>query len=1395
MFNNIRKALFKFHASWDGSLLSEKTTVWMLCVYELQFASFFSAPAHTTSFDSPIIYLISLINFFGAFGITENLSKLLLITFTVCYALALAIDFIGIKTWMNKRSARPFMLQKISATLFVLQKHLLLIPALAACSSALRSDSLLVVVIGGVLLAFVCIYNLSHSLYKIILPYSKAPFANLNSLEETIDFSIQLLTAFLSTYYVRRYFINSVNLLGSGAVSLGLSVPFLVLCLLRTAKLMVFPTVNERKHQIIHMIFSLSSFYVLVEQILSDRGVASSFPALVILSLLVKVILNCQELMLTRLFNILQTYSLKGSALGRQLGLRALYIYFESIKDQPHDIMRVTQVLLTEIENKDIFSTDQSETVEVCEARIKSDLRPQLIKFIERHYSCLTQEMNSLSSFSIRVSYIQFLSEISGNKSKALQLLFETRQIFRGRLPVRNQITLKAIQKSLTAGVRDKFHLREVLDVQQSYQNHVKRAQELVSIRAEILARLVEPGCDLDLLKKLSVDFSEKGERLINDLQKNLDSNCKHLQSIALHDYIQICLYEMSISSKSLKLEAMVSKMKAFNMEEENQIPQTSLLMNLDEGSRLSYIAFSLTSKKLGEGIVLSKNFRSLLGFPDEIIASKITIENIFPSFLREKVQSLVTEASENGSKFENSEWSKAFLQKVDGSLVDIKLLMTIEAMQNDEIALVLYIYQTPNPLNGFLFNEGLEAIGFTNLLLKSLAAAAKVTEAEAAAHLLQLSSLKQFFPTFDPKVFSDNTTIDFECDFDFSASSSRQKSSDSYYKQNSPSCRFMLLSGTISKNRLSLFDAECFTAIITHAGRSRKQFTYSTTSRNPQTKTHLNSENSPLMSPWLGLNTPLEEKTLGDPTPTEENTPLKLLNRLDSKESDTDLDTENKKGLTRSNRPLSSEKHSSRKNREHEESSQLSSSLLNSKRKRIKQMISSFGVPKFLLGVNFLGHISVLGLIIMIVVSYVILSKAYDEFAQYAEVAPFPSYLKTVVKSVYSNVEQAVILNSGYYPTSTANRMKSTVAGNFGDKVQRFLLKFDEFMVNYDVEKLSPSFNYNSYEMSVNREGIYDTPKNLSIYEASKIFLGVIYKVNKTDFSQFNSDLQEVKWLRKHSLDYLQTYENMRATLYSDFKGHYQSILQLFDVILGIGATVAVVIVAVCILVWRSTEQRKLQLMRQVLTIPRELVLKYLETFQSEYKAFFGTDITIKNVQLPSKVKEKNNHNQTRNQGTRMTYKIKRVGMVLIAALSMILIIYVMAFYAIANIYFKQKTNQAIPYIDNIDMQSRVTPYSSMAVGLTHQLMSTYNQTEVEALIPTVARYFEYFKELRDKVVKMMQVSHATLFTTTMQVLSCKKDTRISAQYLYATTSRPISTIIPVNQRSVRLRKMVLLA
>ena len=1347
MIRCLRKALFRFHSSEGTFLGSEGAAMVMLCVYELQFASWFAGYARVSSIDRPVVYLLSLTNIFRTFGTTLKLAKLLLIAFTVIYAFIVGIDVFGImKSMMKKSGSRSSMLQKLSATLFALQKHFLLMPALAASSSALGSSDLLwPKIVGGMLLALICIYNLTHSVFKVILPYSKNPLANLNSSEETKDFAIQVLAAGLSTNYVKRYFISTAELIDSGPVSLGISIPFLIICLLRTMRLMVYPIVNLRKYQTVHIIFSFTSVYVLVELILSGRGVAASFPTLIIGSLLVKVILNFRELILLELFNHLQRSCLKRNALVQNLTLRSLYTYFESIRDDPYDFAKIIQILLTEQESQEVFSKDQSEIGKVCEAKFKSDLRPKLIKFIERQYSLLIQERNPHDSFSARVARIQFLSEISGNKSKALQQLFELRHIYGKQLSIRNQVILKTIQESLTSEEsQDKFHLRGVLDIQRSHQNHVNKAQELVSIRAEILARLLEPGCDLDILKKLSVDFTDKGEKLLKELQKILDSDCHHIETMALYEYIQICLYEMSHGYRSLKLEVEMSRMKAFNLrdltEGHSQIPEKKVLMNLDASSRLSYATFSLSKTKFGEGIVFSKNFGALVGLPDDILASKIKIDTIFPNAFKEKFRNLVTNAFENGSNLEDMEWSKVFLQKMDGSLLEIKVLMTFEVMLNNELALVLYVYQVPTPLHGFLFNETLEPIGFSNFLLKSLSKAARIPGAEAATHLLRFSSIKQFLPTFDPNALNGDNCINFECEFEFfsgsklSDSSKRNRSQKNY--------QVLLLSGTISKRSLQLFNAEYFAVTISQiASQSKKHSTITSRSQLLDLKKLTTDGTFTFTLDFQG-----ENKTIPDSVPNDDFSHT----QSPSRNGNSDFDTDGKNQLKVRNNQLSySEKDSPHENFEHEESSQLSSSLLDSKRKRIKQMISGLSIPRFLVGINIFGHLSVLGLLIMIIVSYVILSQAYNQFSQFAEVAPFPSYLNSVVKGVFANVQQAIAVNNDYYPPSIEAYLKKSVTSSFQDRTRRFLAKFNQYMVNYNVEALSPNFQFKKFEISVGREGIYDTPRNVTVFEASSIYLGVIYKLTKTDFSKFTLDLSEAVWISSYNLPYLDVYEEMRSILYSDFNLRYLSILTLFDIILAIGTTVAVVIVVAFLVVWKLTEQRKSELMRQVLTIPHELIRDYFCMFQTEYKAFFGTDITVKNYQLPSQAKEKHGQRRKSRHATRLVYRNKEAKMPVIIILSLIPIVYVLAYYLSANIYFKQKTKQAIPYINNIDMLAKVAPYSGEAIGLTHQLINTYNSTEEKALIPTVEEYIGHFKGFRDSIVNMMQTASATLLAT----------------------------------------------
>ena len=1326
MLNNLKTALFRFHTADDGILKSESAVIAMLCIYELQFASWFAGNAQVSSLDAPITYLISLTNIFGMFGTTLKVAKLLLITFTVIYAFIVSTHVFGITNLLKKNRSSSAELQKISAILFAIQKYFLLIPALSACSSALGSSDLLwPKIVGGVLLALICINNLLHSLFKVVLPYSKNPLANLTSYEETKDFAIQVLAAFLSTNYVKRYFINTVELNTTGTVSLGISIPFLIICLLRAMKLTLVPLINERKYQTLHIIFSFSSVYILVEMILSGRGVVASFPTLIIASLLLKVILNCRELILIQLFNTLQRSFLKKSVLVQTLALRSLYAYFESIRDQRFDIIKVLEVLLSEPINKETFSSDKSEFIEACESKVKSDLRPQLMKFIERRYSLLILEIDARSSFSVRVAYIQFLSEISGKKSRALQQLFETRHHFGERLSVKRQVIIEAIQKNLTAELEDKLHIREVLDIQGSYRSHVTRAQELVSIRVEILSKLVGIGCDLDVMKKLSVKFTEKGERLVRDLNKVLDSNCGHLETVALFDYIHLCLYEMSLGPRALKLQAAISKVKAFNFSdldrEIHKIPEKSILMNVDAASPLSYVAFSLSTSRLGNVIVWSKNFKTLLGLPDHIDVQKMKMENIFPVTLKEKIQTLMTEEFENGSNFLNNTWTKAFLKKFDGSLLETKILMTVEVLQNDEIALVLYIVKTNNNLNGFLFDETLQLIGFSSSLQKSLAVVTKATEAEIASQLSQqFSNFKQFAPDFDEKSGFGDDNIDFECEFQTWSpeGSSLQKLTDLVKKpQRTDFNQTLFLRGTISKSRFEMFDFGYYTLSINHIAKKLKRITLQTQFLSP-TLAHSRTK------------TTEEGEDGGDsvsPTRTKKTEELK--------------ETPTSDGY---------EQISVHADLAHEESSQMSSSLLDNKRKRMKQLISTIKIPRFLLGINILGHLSVVGLVIMIIVSYVVLSQAYNQFSQFAHVAPFPSYLSAIIHSCYTNVEQAVAVNNGYYPPSEIALMKKSVAASFKDKVQKFLKRFNQYMVNYDVEELSPNFHYDDFAFPLSRAGIYDTPHNISIYEASKIFLGIIYKINKTDFAKFTSTAPDTIWFDDYALKYIDAYENMRATLYSDFQLRYKTILSLFDIILAIGAVVTLTIVGSFAVVLKSTERRKSHMMRQALTIPVQQIHDYLHMCQIEYKAFFGTDIVCKNFQMPTQkgVKENKKKRESRHV-SKTVYKTREMGIFVIAIFSLLPILYVMAYYVVASIYFKQKTREAIPFINNIDTLSKITPYPGLTTALYHRYANTYDTFRGNESARALNQAIINYKVLRDSIVQMMQTAPATLLAS----------------------------------------------
>ena len=411
--------------------------------------------------------------------------------------------------------------------------------------------------------------------------------------------------------------------------------------------------------------------------------------------------------------------------------------------------------------------------------------------------------------------------------------------------------------------------------------------------------------------------------------------------------------------------------------------------------------------------------------------------------------------------------------------------------------------------------------------------------------------------------------------------------------------------------------------------------------------------------------------------------------------------------------------------------------------------MISAIKIPRYLLIINIFGHLSVVGLVVMIILSCVVLSQAYNQFSEFAQVAPFPSYLSAAIKSCFVNVEQAVAVNNGYYPASQAASIKKSISTGFSDRIQRFLEKFNEFMVNYDVEELSPNFHYSDFAIPVSRQGIYDTPENVSIYEASKIFLGVIYKVNKTEFAEFTPTQADVIFFEDYTLKYVAVYEDMRATLYSDFQLRYETILSLFDIVLAIGAVVTLTIVGTFAVVLKSTERRKSHMMKQVLTIAVQQIHDYLLMCQTEYKAFFGSDIICKNFQMPTQKADKKSQKKESRHVSKTVYKINEIGIFAIAITSLLPIIYVMTYFVVASTYFKQKTNEAIPFINNIDSLSKIVSYPGLTTSLYHQFANNHDNFRGNESAIELKQAVDNYKVLRDHIVQMMQTAPATLLAS----------------------------------------------
>ena len=432
------------------------------------------------------------------------------------------------------------------------------------------------------------------------------------------------------------------------------------------------------------------------------------------------------------------------------------------------------------------------------------------------------------------------------------------------------------------------------------------------------------------------------------------------------------------------------------------------------------------------------------------------------------------------------------------------------------------------------------------------------------------------------------------------------------------------------------------------------------------------------------------------------------------------------------------------------------SSSRLSIRRRRMKMLISKLDVPNFLMVVNLCGHLAVIVLVVLAIVSSVLINQGYNRFSEFAGVAPFPSYFISAVESIFGSMETMISINRNFYPSQTAAAdLQASLTSNFLQKLERFTTAFDKYMVNFNVPSISPNFKWSDYDMNSTELENGASGTTISIYEVTSRFMAGARKLSLSSFDQITANNSEVIRLRQQIESMLNTYENMRTTLFTGFYSQYDEITNIFDIVLIIGVVVTMVLIVAFIWVFRLIEKRKFELMKQLMTIPINIIDAGLKRLQTEYELYFGVTIPITlsehNLIAHEQTKKKSQSNGNKNSANkRKIIKTNETSLLVVSLWTLIPAIYILSYYVITNIYFKLTTDQTIPFIENIDTLSRAIHYPGYSLGLLTQLTNYYDSPEVlETQTILAEEILEKYKETNTQMVNMMQTASGTLLAS----------------------------------------------
>ena len=1345
MFRKYMKLLYKLYLSQSNAFIPERAIFALLLIFELHYASVFIAGTESTSpFDFPILKAISLTNFLEVFGSRATANNRLLYFFTGLFTFLWLVELYWIYQSI-KHGASNERAQKLSMVGNLIQKHVLMIPALMLSAENFLADSLTGPrIIAYFLICLVCGYNLMRAKYQVTLPYAKTFYPTSTLIEEILNLAMIVAAAFLTKMQANGSFSKSSVLVFSGV--------YLLINSLRITNSVLFPQLFDPKYQAAHILIRFLPFYSLLAHLLEQYLVSSRFPSLLMVSFLAKIAINCKETALDLLYEIFQKnkFSFFNRRI-RTLALKSLYLNFLSIEKPNHEILRVVQAMLEHSSNKDAF--DNSASLDVSEFPLKTYLKPKLLKFIEGEYAEIMAATNIDDSFQVRLSHMRFIAVACRNPVKAMLLLCETKKLMKGFLSTQQQAILEALQDSFQMEFKSEVSLNEVLSVHETYDVLLKRTENLVKTRAQLFTKIVEPACDLFTIKKLGLEFAHGIDDIAKEMRQLIKKDCIYMEILHLYDYVQTILFEKSIEFEISMLQDALLRAKNLIYADEATLDK-KVLTNIDNDSPIIYMAFSLDRKNFGKGIVCSKNAQEILGTPENVLFNNLTIEDVFPKFFAQRLREVMLDYVDLGVSNYKDLWCKVWICQADGSICEARAFISVELLNQNDLSMIIYVFPTRDSHSYILCDSSLNVIGLSPTLVEQVRKVATTSKAELLTRIENAGIIQDIIPSFELEL-STNKEFKGLIQFDKVLTLLTQKRSKSIAEGRKPSilepATFELTrmaKFTVIFEQLDVFEIGfCKVFISQIEGRPKKVSATSTKMRassslQRQTTQDISvyprtSKAHQLLCGLLTLENPEEPDRWEESDLENANIPIY---RLDDEEYV----------------PKSSQNFATKKKEELLEiNSSHTSSRLSIRRRKMKQLISKLDVPHFLMVVNVLGHLSILGLVILAIASSVFSNQEYHQFSQFAAVAPFPSYFMTSVKAMFSTTEVLVGINRNFYPPSVVPSLQGAYDANYDEKIKRFMDAFSKYMVDFNILNLSPNFKWSDYDVNITRQGIEENMTLLSIYEASRMFLGVAWKLSLTDINQITSNLPETIWLRQYTDTLLTAYEAMRATLFSDFYLQYDAVIYLSDLVLVFRIVVTFALALAFVFVIRAIEKRKFELMKQLTTIPQHLIENGLKTLQADYEAYFGVRLSIdvsaiNNSVLDQAKKKATSSGKKTSTSTHKRKIIKSNEIPLFKILSWMLvpITYLVSYYVIANVYVKYKTKLAIPFIENIDLLSRAAHYPGYSLGLANELMNEYDKapTTQNKTAELAIHILSEYSEITKLMVRMMQNVQGTL-------------------------------------------------